>query len=74
MFFVLNGWSYCEVVFTTLHAGKTNTVSYRTAPSSAAWARQPHRVSLGTGVMKIEDSDRIYNIEFKIWGVKKKKT
>ena len=32
------------------------------------------RASLDTGVRKIEDSDGIYNIEFKIWGVKKKKT
>lgn len=30
-----------------------------------------HVVSLSTIFTKIEISDRIYNIEFKIWGVKK---
>lgn len=31
----------------------------------------PHMVLLDTVFTKIENSDRIYNIEFKIWGVKK---
>ena len=60
--------SYCEAVFTAVDAGK------QTPSAAAAASSSPCRASLDTGVVKIEDSERIYNIEFKIWGVKKKKT
>lgn len=35
------------------------------------WDRHPALSPTNTVFMKIENSDRIYNIEFKIWGVKK---
>lgn len=44
------------------------------SPSPAVGRASQHAVSLHAVFMKIENSDRIYNIEFKIWGVKKKKT
>lgn len=42
--------------------------------SPAVGPAPQHTGSLRAVLMKIENSDRIYNIEFKIWGVKKKKT
>lgn len=44
----------------------------RIQPAAPGPASQ-HVVSLSTIFKKIEISDRIYNIEFKIWGVKKRK-
>jgi hypothetical protein len=41
--------------------------------SAAAGPASQHQVSPDTIFTKIEYSDRIYNIEFKIWGVKKRK-
>lgn len=64
------------MVSTTVSAGKTSAVR---SPSSCLTVTTvgraaQHTVSLNAVFMKIENSDRIYNIEFKIWGVKKKKT
>lgn len=45
----------------------------QTLSAAAAASLSPCRASLDTGVTKTEDSERIYNIEFKIWGVKRRK-
>lgn len=38
------------------------------SPSTAVGPAPQHAGSLRAVLMKIENSDRIYNIEFKIWG------
>lgn len=62
------------MVFTMFIAGTTNAVGL---PSCVVFdssgTQYQHVVSLDTIFMEIENSDRVYNIEFKIWGVKKRK-
>lgn len=54
-------------------AGETMLVTtFPEAPLTAAGPAAPLTVSLDAIFTSIENSNRIYNIEFKIWGVKKK--